>query len=758
MAPRTRSSSEKGTEGKTTARAPGRTTSVTRRASARKSSRVKAVNDVVEDELEGSLGRGAGAPARAKEAKEEGEDDADDAQSDTVGLWTNTTSDGDSDGSGGLKELRRFIHPAMLKHVLAGRKRELEVSGRVKSWLGRALERLITSSLSVSSNNVLHVHRYYAWMYCSFVLVLENYLMVRGVRISGQTIIGLEDTASPSAWLRGVYTRYLPLAAAIDYFVLFMYFDVDAHGRARKEMADVGWMIRQVSKAIMRLPPITLLITGYPYPGHCFESAQVTTLLLSPVLSPIFLMDAFDRLHVLLCVCAFNFILFPLFFLQHGAAHPGFVVGRDLSLRTKDWIVVTLAPIVLRAWLSILRRFRESRNPPKNSIDTFFITRGLAFRCWRRFTDAWAPARLNQTLARWHNSDADYLQESDGVRKDDVEAVAHELNMQSKELCEVLDGVRVMFLPIQTGFLRRRAMRHLMQTFMETYREEIMEDKFASVQIDFGRQEIWLRGMSLRPHVDRMADRLRLCVKETTAAGFAQHLSIRTVSFSTMKYRIEFSHVGAPLHFMHTSTCETQYCSVVGSTVVAIANGSAHVVRFIGKNLKSTPITARVGSGSTLPALGGRQLKWISGDEVTQFNVGVQKGKHMKLPAKDDDDELLSDDVESYQITTLALLAPWRRSAPGHFEVQGATMDGDVSSAYGLIVTTDDDLIEEINTRFAHKILSLSDRIFILLVGHALGGECSERVEQILANIARARSLPVLAGVLDHLRDGRRAS
>lgn len=757
MAPRTRRAGENASEGKTTARSFDGATTVTRRANARARPRAWSVeNDVVGNEAEGSLGRGAGAPARAEEAGvEDAHSDAEDAE----GRWTNTntTSEGDSDGSGGLRELRRFIHPAVLKHVLAGKKSEAEAGRTSGRRLRRAAEWLITSTLSVSSNNVLHVHRFYAWMYFTFALLLENYLMVRGVRISGQTRIGLDATADPKLWLRGVYTRYLPMALAIDYFVLFMFFDVDEHGRARKDVADLGLFIRHVVKSIMRQPLVTMFVTGYPYPGHCFESAQVVTLLLSPVLSPIAMLDAFQSLRMLLCVCAVNFILYPSFFLEIRAVHPEFLVNRDVSPNATGWMTATFAPIALRAWLLFKCRLQEFREPPKNGIDTFFITRGVFFRLWRRLTDTMAPEYFNRRMSLWHTSNAPSSQESDHVRKEDVEAVAEELNMPSKELCEVLDGVRVMFLPIQTGFLQKRALKHLMQTFMETYRED-MERAFASVQIDFRRQEIWLRGIPLRPNVDRMADRLRLCVKEMAATGLAQHLSIRTVSCSTLKYRIKLSHVGAPLHFMHTSTCETQDCSIVGSTVVAIAKGSAHVVRFIGKNLESISMTARVGSGSLLPALGGRHLKWIGGDEVTKFDVSMQQGQQNKLPAKDDDDELLSDDVESYQITTVALLAPWRRPGLGHFEVQGATVDGDISSAYGLIVTTNDALIEEINARFAHKILSSSDRVFILLVGHALGGECSERVEQLLANIARARSLPALAHVLDHLRDERRAS
>ena len=119
------------------------------------------------------------------------------------------------------------------------------------------------------------------------------------------------------------------------------------------------------------------------------------------------------------------------------------------------------------------------------------------------------------------------------------------------------------------------------------------------------------------------------------------------------------------------------------------------------------------------------------------------------------------DDDSSHCIQVLevaiSLLGKIRRSAKdqGHLVFQAIGESG-VSRAYPIIVTSNLEVIEELNERYAHTCLTTSTRMFLLLVGHALAGECSVDITNSLEHIARVRELPCLSRALSDARSRER--
>ena len=690
-----------------------------------------------------------------------------DAQSDrgtnsdnSTNEYTYGTSDGSDEGRRLLvgsegREPMRFINPVRLMRYLERKKS----AGRTPTRRTRsAIESIFNATFSVSPNNFIFVDRFYAWIYFTVTLWLENYLMVRGVRVdSGHTVL-LKDTADPSMWLWRVYTRYLPIAMLVDSIILFCFFKVDDKGRAISNLADMGLLLRHIVKTIMREPRVTMRITQYPYPGHVFESQQVVTLLLVPVLAPTLIINAF-RDWSLAGACVFNFVMYPMFFLNVQHAHPAFLVGREVLPTSSGWMIAGIAPLVLRAMIILNERAMAILvKSKKNGIDSVIIRSGPFFRIWRRATYALAPMTSSERMAMWNRKRCDSSKTQGAVSHEDLVAIAQAMNVTFDDLSEMLDGIRITVQPEQKGNRNRRAVESFIRAFAQTYDDQIEQNRYASIDINVTRQELWLRGIPIRADIDSIVERLQSAAQ--ACADFSD-LSISTVTFASVKCKITYSRVSGPLHFMHTATTSVKNpCALVGSTVVAIALGSGHVVGFMGKTGGSL-ISARVGSGSSLPAMGGRAVRWIGKSVGTSYpkqSSGnerdfVSRRADKRPMGEHDDDELHSDDMESYELTVLSLYAPWHLADQGHFEFQLAADDGSLSGAYAMMVTSNEAVIEEMNAAFAYKYLSVSERKFLLVVAHTLADEYDERVERQVANIARTRNLPHLACALEHRRD-----
>jgi len=209
--------------------------------------------------------------------------------------------------------------------------------------------RHVSRVAGVSSQNLNHVvnaRRLALTAYIIFSLVLENFLMLRGVQVestgSNEPVKWqrLSDADDPKLFVRGLYTRYVPLAIFIDVVVLAQFVCVDAGGRQIAWLEDVGFILRHLLKSIMRHPAMTLRIVGYTHPGHTFGAKQIVVLLAGPT----FVMNRlklFENFTSQVIVSLINFIIYPIYSVLLSVTLPVYTSYGRSHVSLKGWAVVT---------------------------------------------------------------------------------------------------------------------------------------------------------------------------------------------------------------------------------------------------------------------------------------------------------------------------------------------------------------------------------------------------------------------------------
>ena len=661
--------------------------------------------------------------------------------------WSSDDDDGiaavadvleESSRGGDKRPARRFIEPAKMMRYLEANERYRRGVG---SKSGRARSFLMSFILGMTPNDGLNARRFYTFMYFSAALILENYLMVRGVRTSEGNFVPLQATENPGKFLRGLYTRYLPLATFVDLFVVVTFFNIDSHGRPILYKEDIGMIFRLVIKTIMRHPAVSLTIIGYNYPGHTFTSKQIVLLLLSPEIVPMTILDAYDGLLAIAVLCFTNFALYPTFFIGISRALPVYRAQTNLQFNAHAWLGVTFAPLVCFT-LKKVQRHLCMRNSVsvQGTLDSFFVRHGALFQIWRRATCSFTLDRYEEQVERRANGDARVARIE--MDDQDLNNLAESAGWDADALKDSMDGFRVSFRPLRPW--RREHVKAIISKFVDSFRDVIDAHPWMSIHFNIKDQEVWFRGYAVKDDPGRVEEWLQ----QHLAPNFPlRDNSITSIEVLTTRWRHTFSRVSGPLKFMHTDAfcVETESPTVVGSSVIAMAVGSVYAVTFAGEKLDIVDMTARVGGGSVLP----RVRRHNDSHMRPLFLGGLVRYFSPRFFAQNgsvDDDS--SHSIQVLEVA-IALLGKIRRSAKdqGHLVFQAVGESG-ISHAYPIIVTSNLEVIEELNARYAHTCLTTSTRVFLLLVGHALAGECSADISHGLEHIARVRELPCLSRAL----------
>lgn len=668
-----------------------------------------------------------------------------------------SSNDGGSTEEDATGEARRFIKPAAVLQYLErdNRRRNRAPRGEKAGLFERAVRRVSSAILwyvlGMSPGHGLNVRRFYMWIYFMVALTLENYLMCRGVRVQGVAHVTLNDTQDPSLFLKGLYTRYLPLATIIDYVILIGFFRIDVHGRPMHDFEDAGILIRHVVKSVMRHPAVTLNIVGYKYSGHSFDPAQIVTLLVAPPLVAMALISAMERFKAELACCVLNFILYPTFYVGLDNIAPIYR-GIRMHFSVKGWVVATLAPLALRYHLNAMSRVtaylrgRLSLSLVATGLDAFAVRRGLLFKAWRRATDKYLLGKDTQKsdLSEFKMRSSSTL----GISVQEVAHISKELHMSVQEMRAHMDGVRVAFKPKQTN-RQKESMKRQLTEFAELFTDEVNASPSKSVDVDFSAQEVWLRGIEL---INTPNGEFAMFLKKLQSTSSNE--CVTQVDVFTRNQRDTFVRVQGPLKFMHVGTQSTQAVApcIVGSSAVAVAVGSARAITFIGRRLNESDMTVRVGSGSTRPAMGGRPMKRLQA--ATRPRREARKMIDVELITNLNDADLhavseRSDDFETYEVTISVLSTASRQlKEQGHFVFQASNETNGTSQVFPIIASSHVEMVTELNRHFGLRPIRSSERIFLLAVGHALAGEYSRDVVGRLIRVAYGQELTHLAAAL----------
>ena len=326
----------------------------------------------------------------------------------------------------------------------------------------------------------------------------------------------------------------------------------------------------------------------------------------------------------------------------------------------------------------------------------------------------------------------------------DLNNIAESVGWKVENLKDSMDGFRVSFRPLRPW--RRERIKAIICDFVESFRDVIDAHPWMSIHFNIKDQEVWFRGYAVEDDPSRVEEWLQRHV----APHFPlRDSSITSIEVLTTRWRHAFSRVSSPLKFMHTDAfrVETESPTIVGSSAVAMAVGSVYAVTFAGEKLDVVDMTARVGGGSVLPRVRRHNDRHLR--SADSFLGGLVRYVSPRFSAQNgsvDDDS--SHCIQVLEVA-ISLLGKIRRSAKdqGHLVFQAIGESG-VSRAYPIIVTSNLEVIEELNERYAHTCLTTSTRVFLLLVGHALAGECSVDITNSLEHIARVRELPCLSRAL----------
>ena len=682
---------------------------------------------VAETSVRRRMGRGARAETLAS--------DGDDGIAAVADVVEESSRDADEQPS------RRFIEPAKMVRYLEANERYRRGGG---SRNGRKPSSFfLTYVLGMTPNDGLNARRFYTFLYFFVALILEHYLMLRGTRTVEGTFVPLRDTEDPGKFLRGLYTKYLPLATLIDLFVIVMFFNIDSHGRPIRYKEDIGMTIRLIIKTIMRHPAVTLAIIGYNHPGHTFHSKQVVVLLLSPEIVPMIILDAYSGLLTSAVLCFTNFALYPTFFIGLSRALPVYRARSNFQFNMYTWLGVTFAPLICFTLKKVHRHLRMRNSVSiQGTLDTFFVRHGALFQIWRRATCSFTLDRYEEQVQRREKGDARVARIE--MDDQDLNNIAESVGWKVENLKDSMDGFRVSFRPLRPW--RRERIKAIICDFVESFRDVIDAHPWMSIHFNIKDQEVWFRGYAVEDDPSRVEEWLQRHV----APHFPlRDSSITSIEVLTTRWRHAFSRVSSPLKFMHTDAfrVETESPTIVGSSAVAMAVGSVYAVTFAGEKLDVVDMTARVGGGSVLPRVRRHNDRHLR--SADSFLGGLVRYVSPRFSAQNgpvDDDS--SHCIQVLEVA-ISLLGKIRRSAKdqGHLVFQAIGESG-VSRAYPIIVTSNLEVIEELNERYAHTCLTTSTRVFLLLVGHALAGECSVDITNSLEHIARVRELPCLSRAL----------
>jgi hypothetical protein len=248
---------------------------------------------------------------------------------------------------------------------------------------------------------------------------------------------------------------------------------------------------------------------------------------------------------------------------------------------------------------------------------------------------------------------------------------------------------------------------------------------------DDGCEEFWLRQL---PSVDqsRWIELLRERIPENTLGPEDFH---RLDVLTHMK-RVTYLRVRGPLRLMQTDSQQTEEISLCASSTVAISAGSAHVIKLLGKDIADTRISVHVSETKVPCGSSVRKLQAVTPNIVMQSQT---LASHNPAFWGNDSDKSLT----SVTVVVDARLCDPECEGSMAFHASRRAFGG-ISSSFPLIVTSDFDIVEELNAKFAYCCLADTTLLYLHMVGSALAGHLPADLMEYLSTVAFQHDLPRL--------------
>jgi len=620
--------------------------------------------------------------------------------------------------------------------------------------------RHVSRVAGVSSQNLNHVvnaRRLALTAYIIFSLVLENFLMLRGVQVestgSNEPVKWqrLSDADDPKLFVRGLYTRYVPLAIFIDVVVLAQFVCVDAGGRQIAWLEDVGFILRHLLKSIMRHPAMTLRIVGYTHPGHTFGAKQIVVLLAGPT----FVMNRlklFENFTSQVIVSLINFIIYPIYSVLLSDTLPVYTSYGRSHVSLKGWAVVTfMSPA---CWVFAAAKeyvFNGSERGRRtlfraHALDGFSLNRSWAARllCGEDSSRARCTNQINlsceQIASAFETTEAALMTDLHGarIRISAENPSTGSTNSVLSLIWRVLGRRKTSY---QHSLLRNAATCYSVNVL------RIFKHK-PKVYIDLDSEEIWAWTTSRDAHKDS-ASRLRRVYDGLGAFNDAGQVATKVQLQVDTPLLVEyFARVNGPLKVIQTRerAASPHKSAVCYSNMIAIVTGSVNSIHLYGRGFHRSRVYVRVGS-SSFPVESSSARKMRHLDIITP---------HIEYALSDTaitrDAASSSIDQEPLEHTSFILdTSSCSVDCVGHLVIQiiGECM----SFGFPIIATNDLDVKNELNDRFSCVHLSDSTTLFLHAVGRALAHSASPSTTRFLSHVAFDNDLPRLGATLRDMAD-----
>ena len=593
----------------------------------------------------------------------------------------------------------------------------------ITRFLSRAFLVLMgESSHQSTTDRVRHInfHRFVFFVYFTTAFILEIYIMGRGVKVTSDTYMTLSDAHDPDLFIKGLYRRYMPLSILIDHLVLILFFKLDERGRPDAVLQDYGIIFRHSTKIIMRHPAITLKIIGYMHPGHSFSNAQALTIFCAPAVAAIRLGGLQNWLPVTV-MCLIHFIVYPAYFIGLERVLPVYTSGSRSVLSIKAWLTATMLPALARVTQHTSHRGAiRSRPRPKRGLEHVSLHRGMLIHLRNRVVESlkktnelseWRPLAHVQQIRLLHGNMS--TQVSNYARRN-----------------YSLDWVRIIH-----HFNRKRTGSSLVKDVLYSLcnaSEDFIRRCGIDVGADGGCEEFWLRQL---PSVDqsRWIELLRERIPENTLIG---REDFHRLDVLTHMKRLTYLRVRGPLRLMQTETQKTEEISLCASNTVAISTGSAHVIKLLGKDIADARISVHVSETKVPCGSSVRKLQAVTPNIVTQSQTLASHNP--ALWGNDGDKSLTSVTV----VVDTSLCDPECEGSLA-FHASRRAFEG-ISSSFPLIVTSDFDVVEELNAKFSYCCLADTTLLYLHMVGSALAGHLPVDLMEYLSTVAFQHDLPRL--------------
>lgn len=598
---------------------------------------------------------------------------------------------------------------------------------RLMEFITRILSRVFLvlmgeSSRQSTTDRVRHInfHRFVFFVYFTTAFILEIYIMGRGVKVTSDTYMSLSDAHDPDLFIKGLYRRYVPLSILIDHVALILFFKLDERGRPDTVLQDYGIIFRHSTKIIMRHPAITLKIIGYMHPGHSFSNAQVLTIFSAPVVVAIRLGGLQNWLPVTV-MCLMHFIVYPTYFIGLGRVLPVYTSGSRSVLSIKAWLAATMLPALVRVTQHMSRRGAiRSRSRPKRGLEHVSLHRGILIHLRNRVVES---LKKTNELSEWRP-----LAHVQQIRLLHGNMSTRVSNYARRNYS--LDWVRIIH-----HCSRRRTGSSLVKDVLYSLcnaSEDFIRRCGIDVGADGGCEEFWLRQL---PSVDqsRWIELLRERIPETTLNA---REDFHRLDVLTHMKRLTYLRVRGPLRLMQTDTQKTEEISLCASNTVAISTGSAHVIKLLGKDIADARISVHVSETKVPCGSSVRKLQAVTPNIVTQSQTLASHNP--AFWGNDGDKSLTSVTV----VVNTSLCDPECEGSLA-FHASRRAFEG-ISSSFPLIVTSDFDVVEELNAKFSYCCLADTTLLYLHMVGSALAGHLPVDLMEYLSTVAFQHDLPRL--------------